>query len=208
MKDTAAQGNIHLDGCLSWGNLAGSTKGLFPNVVVPIRESILLEEVNMETRRWTAIDRALYLESFSIIFSVKLPPPEFPCNKMALALWHEPTISCWTGPQPCNPTVTHHDSKIAASSWWLMPLHLCLCRSPGKQNWLPFMLQGSLGREGISQWEADGTCRAVLTNSHTAVSLACLQKSPRFHFLLPKGRSHVLQISKMQVISVHQSELL
>lgn len=75
LRDTPAQGNPRSDGGLTWGNLAGSPKGSFPNMVVPIRESILLEEANMETRRWTALDRAPRPESLSIIFTVKLPSP-------------------------------------------------------------------------------------------------------------------------------------
>lgn len=181
---------------------------LFPNVAVPIRKSILLEDANVKTRRWTPLDRARYPESLSTIFTVELPSPRCPCNKTALALWQEPTSSCWTGPQPCNVTAAHHDDGTGASSWWLMPLWLCLCHSPGKQNWQQFVLRGSLGRGGISQWEADGTCRAVLASGHTAVTLACLQRTPRLHFLLPRGRSHMLQVSKTQVISAHRSELL
>lgn len=119
LRDTPAQGNPPSDWDLTWGNLAGSPKGLFPNVVMPSRESILLEDANVETRRWTALDRTLYPESLSIIFTVKLPSPRCPCNKATLALRHEPTSSSWTGPQPCNMTTTHHDSRTGASSWWL-----------------------------------------------------------------------------------------
>lgn len=82
------------------GNLTGRPKGLFPNVIASIRKSFLLEGVNMETRRGTALDRALYLASLWIIFTVNLPSPPCPCDKN----W-QPFL-CLLGPalsSPCLP---------------------------------------------------------------------------------------------------------
>lgn len=81
LRDTPAQGNPCSDGGLSWGNLTGRPKGLFPNVVASIRKSFLLKAVNMETKRGTALGRALYPASLWIIFTVNLPSSPCPCSK-------------------------------------------------------------------------------------------------------------------------------
>lgn len=81
LRDAPAQGNPSSEGDLTWGSLTESPKGLFPNVVASIRKSFLLEGVNMETRRWTALNRALYHASLCIIFPMNLSSPWCPWNK-------------------------------------------------------------------------------------------------------------------------------
>lgn len=206
LRDTAAQGNPCSDGGLSWGNLTGRPKGLFPNV-----KSFLLEGVNMETKRGTALDRALYPASLWMIFTVNLPSPPCPCSKNWQLFLHllGPALSSpclprtfWGVPW-CIPWICPHQSSRCHWVHRELPQleqqkHPELC-STG-QSWhivqpLPAAFSPCLSLLGISglwlqRWH-NGARDLHVTSLNVHPTHPCITALPLLALLTPRGMAHV-----------------